>query len=67
MKATRANVERYCLDKDYKPIQIDSIPEVFSWIEPDIEIGGVIHKGRVVKFKPLAEFNESISYEERNK
>lgn len=63
MKATRANVEEYAKNKGYEPVQIDGIPEGFSWKEPDITIGDVHIEGRIVKFQPLVEFNESISYE----
>lgn len=63
MKITRANVEKYATEKGWKPVQIDGIPEGFSWEEDDIEIGGRKHKGRVIKFKPLKEWDEGISYE----
>ncbi len=56
MKTTRANVEKYCLAKGYTLEQKDSIPEGFSWREPDLQIGDKLHKGRLVTFKPLEEF-----------
>lgn len=63
MKITRANVEQYAKEKGYEPVQIDGIPEGFSFIEPDITIGDILHKGRIVKFKPLVDFNQGITYE----
>ncbi len=61
---TRANVEKYARDKGLDPYQEDGIPEGFSWKEPDIEIGKLKHKGRKIKFKPLAnwEDEDSITY-----
>lgn len=61
MKATRVNVEEWAKTKGLEPVQIDGIPEGFSWIEPDITINGVEHKGRILKIKPLSEFE--ITYE----
>ena len=55
MIATRWSVEVYAKKRGYEPVQIDGIPEGFSWIEPDVEIGGVLHKGRLVTFEPLKE------------
>lgn len=52
-KATRANVEEFAKAKGYEPVQIDGIPEGFSWVEPDITIGGQFIKGRTVIFEPL--------------
>lgn len=64
-KITRANVEEYAQTKGLELIQIDGIPEGFSWREPDVTIGGVAHKGRIIKFKPLANWQDkdSITYE----
>lgn len=55
MKWTRANVEEYAKRHGLEPVQVDGIPEGFSWIEPDLEIGGELHKGRGVIFEPLKE------------
>lgn len=52
---TRASVEAIAKERGYEPVQIDGIPEGFSWKEPDITIGGKIHKGRIMKYKPLTD------------
>lgn len=64
MKWTRASVEKYALENGLEPIQIDGIPEGFSWKEPDITIGGVFHEGKIIKFKPLADWQDenAITY-----
>ncbi len=55
MKATRANVEEYALNKGLEPVQIDGIPEGFSFREADVTIDGIEHKGRIITFEPLKE------------
>lgn len=64
-KVTRASVEEYAREKGLEPVQIDGVPEGFSWIEPDITIGNKEHKGRIIKFKPLSNWQdkEAIIYE----
>lgn len=49
---TRQNVEDIALTKGYTPIQVDGIPEGFSFKEPNITIGGVEHEGNLVAFIP---------------
>lgn len=65
MKITRANVEVYAKTYGLDPIQIDGIPDGFAWKEPDVNINGIEHKGRIIKFKPLADWadKDSITYE----
>jgi hypothetical protein len=65
MKITRANVEVYAKKLGLEPVQIDGIPEGFSFKEPDLTIGDKTHKGRIIKFKPLAEWEDknAITYE----
>ncbi len=63
MKITRANVEQYAKEKGLEPIQIDGIPEGLAWKEGDITIGGRPVKGRIIKFKPLGEWDKDITYE----
>jgi len=65
MKITKANVEKYIENKGYEPIQIDGIPEGFSFKEPSVNINGVEHQGRIIKFKPLSDWQDidSITYE----
>jgi hypothetical protein len=61
VKMTRANVEEWVKDKGYEPVQIDGIPEGFSYKKPDITISGVVHAGGYVAFIPLADWeNESV-------
>lgn len=65
MKITRANVEDYALSKGLEPTQIDGFPEGFTWKESGIKIGETITKGRIIKFEPLAEWEDknAITYE----
>lgn len=55
MKITRANVADYAEKHGLEPVQIDGIPEGFSFKEPDITIGDIEHKGRIIRFKPMAD------------
>lgn len=61
MKATRESVEEWAKEKGLEPIQIDGIPEGFSFKEPDLTVNEIEHKGRILKIKPLSEFE--ITYE----
>lgn len=54
-KATRANVEEYTTKMGFSPVQINGIPEGFSFVEPDIQIGNQVHKGRYIAFIPLSD------------
>lgn len=65
MKITRANVEKYAKERGFEPIQIDGVPEGFSWKSPSVNIGGVEHKGKVVIFSPLKDWDDpkAITYE----
>lgn len=53
MKTTRVSVEQ--LAKEYEPIQVDGIPEGFSFKKPDVTIGGKEHKGFYIAYLPLSE------------
>lgn len=55
MKQTRSSVEEYASSKGLRMVQIDGIPEGFSFIEEDIEIGGIHHQGKFIAFIPLSE------------
>lgn len=55
MKATKVNVEQYAHKHGLIPVQVDSIPEGFSFQEPDITIGDRLHKGCYVAFVPNSE------------
>ncbi len=63
MKITRANVQEYAKQKGLNPIQVDGIPDGFAWKEDDLEISGIIHKGRIIKFTPMEEWDKGVSYE----
>jgi len=64
MRVTRANVEQFAKERGYEPTQIDGILGGFAWLEPDIIIGGKFVKGRIIKFKPLADWQDenAITY-----
>lgn len=55
MKHTRVNVEHEAKQKGLEPIQIDGIPEGFSFKAPDVQIGETLHKGQYVAFVPMTE------------
>ncbi len=57
MNMTRANVEEHAKAKGYEPVQIDGIPEGFSFRKPDVNIGGVSHIGQFIAFIPLADWD----------
>lgn len=59
MKITRAYAEEYAKEKGYEAIQIDGIPEGFSYTLPDITIGGIEHKGGFIAFVPLGDMLRS--------
>jgi hypothetical protein len=63
MKITRANVARYAKEKGLEEIEDEGYLDGFAYQEPDIIISGRLHKGRKIKFKPLAEWEEGIDYE----
>ncbi len=61
MKTTRANVAQFVADKGYDPVQIDGIPEGFSFQKASITIAGVYHIGEYVAFIPMSEWeNDSV-------
>lgn len=64
-KVTRASVAEYADKKGLRIILIDGVPEGFSWVEPNIRIGDKEHLGRIIKFKPLADWQDkdAITYE----
>lgn len=55
MKATRVNVERIATQRGLEPIQIDGIPEGFSFKAPDLEVGGKLYAGQYVVYVPNTE------------
>lgn len=56
MKVTAALAERFGREKGLDPIQVDGVPEGFSFREPDLTIGSLTHKGGYVALIPLASF-----------
>lgn len=55
MKRTRANVAEWALARSLEPVQIDGIPEGFSFREPEITINGKDSGGDLVAYVPLTE------------
>lgn len=54
MKLTRANVAELVEGKGYDPIQVDGIPEGFSfWAPQDRTMANVRDMGALVAFRPL--------------
>lgn len=53
MKNTAAMVRKDAEAKGLQPVQIDGIPEGFSYKEDDITIGDVKATGRYVAFVPF--------------
>ncbi len=64
MKNTRANVEERAIQQGLIPIQIDGIPEGFSFKESDISIGGTNIIGEYIAFIPLTEQQISSTNQE---
>lgn len=51
-KNTAENIRVYAKTMGYLPVQIDGIPEGFSFKTPDITIGGKNHTGPYCAFIP---------------
>lgn len=64
MKLTRAFVEGWAKKKGLELLQEDGIPEGFIWKEPDLQIGEQFIKGRIIRIKPLGDFDKDITYGE---
>lgn len=58
MKITRASMHIYAKEHGLESVQVDGIPEGFSFRCPDINIGGKEHIGGYRAFKPLGEWGE---------
>lgn len=54
MKATRANVELWAKERGLESVQIDGIPEGFSFKESAVTIGDQEHKGRYIAYVPMS-------------
>lgn len=60
MRITRVSVEKYVDDKDWQPIQIDGIPEGFSFLKlNERTIGGIYDHGQLIVFTPNANFEDN--------
>lgn len=64
MKITRANVEQYAKARGFEPVQIDGVPEGFAWQTPTVIIDATEHKGKIIKFAPLKNWDDpkAITY-----
>lgn len=67
MKWTRVNVEKFVKEKGLEPVQIDGIPEGFSFKEPDVTIGGRFHKGELAAFFPLHDWSDGFQVRNNEK
>lgn len=61
MKITRANVAEYAQKCGLEPVQIDGIPEGFSFKQPGITVGSSFHEGEYIAFVPLREWEDEKS------
>jgi len=61
MKVTLASVQETIKNKGYEPVQIDGIPEGFSFKKPSITIGGKEHIGEYTAFIPLSDEKQVFS------
>lgn len=53
-KAIRARVAEYAIENGLTLVQIDGIPEGFSFKKPDVTIGNMKHEGKYIAFLPLS-------------
>lgn len=56
MKVLKARVVEYIVERGLRSIQIDGIPEGFSFKEPDITIGGKDIIGDYIAFIPKSDW-----------
>lgn len=56
---TKESVEEYAYKHGLTPVQIDGIPEGFSFKKPDIKIGNQWHEGDYIALLPLHSWSES--------
>jgi hypothetical protein len=64
MKITKANVEAHAKQLGYEPLQEDGFPDGFVWRESSFIINGKELGRRVVRFKPMVDWQDkdSITY-----
>lgn len=53
MRSTFASVQKQAVKLGWTPVQLDGIPDGFSYKTPDLTIGDVMHQGRYAAFVPL--------------
>lgn len=63
MKVTRSNVQKYAIEKGFHPIQVDGIPEGFSYESDGIHIGVNYFQGQKFAFIPLKDWSKGIVQE----
>lgn len=63
MKITRANVQKYTKEKGLELIQIDGIPEGFSFKSAGIHIGPKFYGGQYFAFIPMMPWDKGIVQE----
>lgn len=56
MKITHAQVQDWSRQRGLEPVQVNGIPEGFSFKEPDITINGTDHIGDYVAYIPLSDW-----------
>lgn len=61
MKITRANVQQYAEEKGYEPIQVNGIPEGFSFKIPGLTIDGKEIGGGYIAFIPNGDWNDPFA------
>lgn len=55
MKNTKTYIETLAHQRGLEPVQIDGIPEGFSFKAPDIQVGERIIKGQYIAYIPNTE------------
>lgn len=60
MTTTCESVTLYANNNGLTSVQIDGIPEGFSFKKPDVQIGEIIYKGKYITFIPLSIDGKSV-------
>lgn len=58
MKVTHDTVEESARQRGLEPVQVNGIPEGFSFKEPDVTIDKVTYPGHYIAFVPLKEWED---------
>lgn len=56
MKITKANVSKWATERGLIPVQLDGIPEGFSFKENDLTVGNVTNYGQYIAYVPLSDW-----------